>query len=195
MEIQRLHRYLNKISPISEEAWADFFQIIEPVVLHKNEYLIREGSRAFRCFLLTDGVIRTFYNKNGNECNTSFFVPGMFPVPHTALLTNGPSRFTFQAVLSSRLIQFPYNDFLKLCERHQSLEVLKQRIFEQRLVEKEQHESAMDSNNATENYLIFQKTYPGLENLIPKFHIASYLGITPVLLKRIQTLMPKQIHT
>ncbi len=85
MEIERLYHYLNGISPISREAWGDFIQIIEPVVLHKNEYLIREGSRTFRCFLLTEGVIRAFYSKEGLDYNSAFFVPGMFPIAFSAL--------------------------------------------------------------------------------------------------------------
>ena len=40
--------------------------------------------------------------------------------------------------------------------------------------------------NATELYLKFKKYNPGIENLIPLYHIASYLNITPVQLSRIR---------
>jgi hypothetical protein len=40
--------------------------------------------------------------------------------------------------------------------------------------------------DATERYLIFKEEHPGLEDLIPQYHIASYLGISPTQLSRIR---------
>ena len=39
---------------------------------------------------------------------------------------------------------------------------------------------------ANKRYAIFKKEYPQLEQLIPQYHIASYLGITPTQLSRIR---------
>mgnify|MGYP000607044223 CR=1 FL=1 len=44
----------------------------------------------------------------------------------------------------------------------------------------------LSSLNATQLYLKFKKDNPGIENLIPLYHIASYLNITPVQLSRIR---------
>ena len=59
-------------------------------------------------------------------------------------------------------------------------------ILEQEWIKKEQHEIRMVTNDATTNYIIFREEFPGLENLIPQYHISSYLGITPVQLSRIR---------
>ena len=44
----------------------------------------------------------------------------------------------------------------------------------------------MVTNDATENYMVFRKEFPNLENQIHLYHIASYLGITPIQLSRIR---------
>ena len=38
---------------------------------------------------------------------------------------------------------------------------------------------------------LLQKRYPELEQLVPSYHIASYLGITPISLSRIRALKKK----
>jgi muramidase (phage lysozyme) len=39
---------------------------------------------------------------------------------------------------------------------------------------------------AAERYQLLQKQYPELQQLVPSYHIASYLGITPISLSRIR---------
>lgn len=186
MEFEAIYNSLNSISPITRDAWDEFQILLEPLEIKRNEYLVREGSKVNSCYLLTVGVVRVFYNKEGNEYNKTFFIPGMFPTPITALLSDSPSLLSFQALLPSRLIRFSYKGFRALFEQHRCLETLMLRILEQEWINKERHDIQMVTNDATTNYAIFQKEYPGLENLIPQYHIASYLGITPIQLSRIR---------
>ena len=50
--------------------------------------------------------------------------------------------------------------------------------------EKKQLEMAL--MDATERYFIFKEEYPGIEDIIPQYHIASYLGISPTQLSRLR---------
>lgn len=186
MELEAIYNTLNAISPISSVAWKEFRLLLEPVEFKRKEYLVREGTRVNHCFLLVDGVVRVFYDKNGNEYNKTFFVPGMFPTALTALLSDAPSDLSFQALVPSRLIRFSYRKFRALFDRHRCLEQLFLRILEREWIKKERHDIHMVTNDATANYMIFRERYPNLENLIPQYHIASYLGITPIQLSRIR---------
>lgn len=186
MESEAIYNSLNSISPITKDAWEELQILFKPLEIERNEYLVREGSKVNTCYLLTDGVVRVFYNNEGNEYNKTFFIPGMFPTPITALLSDSPSLLSFQALLHSRLIRFSYKGFRSLFEKHRCLETMMLRILEQEWISKERHDIQMVTNDATTNYAIFQKEYPGLENRIPQYHIASYLGITPIQLSRIR---------
>ncbi len=177
---------LNRIQPITSEAWEDLEQLFHSKVLQKNEYFLREGERAHHCYYLEDGVVRVFYTKDGNEYNKTLFVGGMFPTPITALLTDSPANISFQALTECKVTQFSYASFRSLFEKHKSLMALMLTIMEQLWIKKEQHDIRMVTNDATTNYLLFRDDYPGLEALIPQYHISSYLGITPIQLSRIR---------
>ncbi len=46
--------------------------------------------------------------------------------------------------------------------------------------------------NATERYVLFKKSFPNLEQKIPQYHIASYLGITATQLSRLRNKLLKE---
>ena len=189
--LSQIQSSFNAISPLTAVAWADLEALFEPVELERNEYLLREGDRVSNCYLLVEGVIRVYYSKDGNEYNKTFFVPGMFPTAITALLSDAPSALSFQALVPSRLVAFSYPKFRKLCEEHRCLEKLLLRIMEDLWIKKEQHDIHMVMNDATTNYRLFQERYPDLENQIAQYHIASYLGVTPIQLSRIRARLAK----
>ena len=186
MEPDQVYESCQRISPIPAQDWDAFQGLMEPLSLKRNEYLVSEGSRVKYAYLLLEGVIRVFYNKEGNEYNKTFFIPGMFPTPLTALLTGTPSALSYQALLPCELIRFPFQDFRNLFQEHRSLETFLLRVLEQEWIAKERHDIQMVTNDATENYMVFRKEYPDLENQIHLYHIASYLGITPIQLSRIR---------
>lgn len=191
METENIYTALNAISPITPEAWADMQELFTPVALNRNDYLVREGSRVNSCYLLTEGVVRVFYNKDGNEYNKTFFMPGTFPTALTALLSGASSSLSFQSLVHAKLVKFSYKSFRDLFVKHRCLESLLLRILELAWIQKERHDIHMVTNDATSNYMIFRQDYPGLENQIPQYHIASYLGITPIQLSRIRAQLAK----
>lgn len=191
MEQETLYKFFNQISPITAEAWAYFQSLLEPMKLKRNEFLVREGSRVAYCFLLLDGVVRVYYNKDGNEYNKTFFIAGMFPTPLTALLSDSPSALSFQALVPCQLIRFSYQEFRESFKMHRCLEQFLLRVLEREWIDKERHDIQMVTNDATTNYIIFRERYPDLENMIPQYHIASYLGITPIQLSRIRSKLVK----
>ena len=186
-----INTVMNQICPIGKEAWEDFSDLFEEIEVYKNEFLLKEGACAKYIYFLNDGVVRVFYNNDGNEYNKTFFMPGMFPTAITSLIQDAPAQIYFQALTDCRLTRFSYQGFRALFEKHRSLESLLLKIMEIQWVKKEQHDIEMVTNDAKDNYLIFKKKFPTLENIIPQYHIASYLGITPIQLSRIRTQLIK----
>jgi len=182
---------LQSIHPLTQEAWDDLKPLLEPLSLKRSEYLIQAGEVARYCYILTEGVVRVFYNKEGNEYNKTFFVSGTFPTPLTALISGTPCAISFQALVPGQALRFSYQAFRDLFKSHRCLESLFRVILEQIWIKKERHDIHMVTNDATTNYHIFQQEFPTLENQIPQYHIASYLGITPIQLSRIRAQLAK----
>ena len=192
MTFQKLFQQFNTFHPLTTPAWDELSSLFFEKNFKKNDFLTREGDHPKLCYFLTEGIVRVYYNKEGNEYNKTFFTPGTFPTALTALLTNTPCEINFQALTDSKTIAFSYSKFRKLFAKHRCLETLFLKIMEQIWVKKEKHDIRMVTNDATTNYLIFREEYPGLEYQIPQYHIASHLGITPIQLSRIRAQLAKK---
>jgi len=62
-------------------------------------------------------------------------------------------------------------------------------LAEQHFILKEQREAALLLDDAETRYRQFLSDYPGLDKRIAQYHIASYIGVTPVTLSRIRKKM------
>lgn len=191
MDFENIHQSLNSISAITPQAWSDFKILLKPLEIKKGAYLIKSGVRVHNCYILQKGLIRVYYSNDSNEYNKTFFTPNTFPTPISALISKEPCALSFQALLDAELVQFSYEGFKALFKKHQCLESLMLRILEIQWIKKEKHDIEMVTNDATTNYLIFRKQFPTLENQITQYHIASYLGITPIQLSRIRAQLSK----
>ncbi len=177
---------IRQITAIDNNAWQDLECILSNHHLKSKEYIIQVGEKGKYAYFLEDGIIRVFLNKDGSDYNKAFFIKGSFPTPLTSLLTNSASNFSIQALTPCKLLRFSFSGFKNLFSTHRCLEQLYSKILEIEWIKKEFHDIRMVTNNATDNYLTFRKEFPGIELKIPQYHIASYLGITPIQLSRLR---------
>ena len=84
------------------------------------------------------------------------------------------------------LIEVDFLEFKNLSKVNIEILHLYNNLLELLFIKLENRFYELSTLNATELYLKFKKDNPGIENLIPLYHIASYLNITPVQLSRIR---------
>ncbi|MEO1021584.1 MAG: Crp/Fnr family transcriptional regulator [Bacteroidota bacterium] len=178
---------LGAIEPLSDEAKSSLKNLLFIRRLNRQEYLIREGDTARYANYLADGIVRVYYSDDRTEYNKTFFTEHTFPTPLTALLTGEPSQLYFQALTPCIMLSFDFQQFKALSGQHRVFEQLVLRILEKEWTKKERHDIRMVTNDAATNYRIFREEYPGLEQKIPQYHVASYLGVTPIQLSRIRS--------
>jgi CRP-like cAMP-binding protein len=185
MEI--LRNYLQQFSPLSDAAWDDFRRLFRPQVLKKNDYFARRGRPESNIGFLMEGTIRAFYTTSaGAEYNKTLFVPYCLVGAYSALITGAENLIDQQALEDCRLLVADYRRISGLLDVHPELERFARKLAESYFVAKEKREIELVLLDADERYRIFRQEFPGLENRIPQYHIASYLGITPTQLSRIR---------
>ncbi|UXP31019.1 Crp/Fnr family transcriptional regulator [Reichenbachiella agarivorans] len=185
--MEDLYNFFNAISPIQEDTWKVVKNIFSEHSLKKGEYFIEGGKIAKKFGFLRQGVIRAFYrNHEGVEYNKHFFTKNNMVGGYSSLVTQLPNTINQQALTDCELLIGNYKKLTDLLDKHQDLERLLRKIAEGYFVNKEQREVEIVLLEANKRYAIFQKEYPQLEQLIPQYHIASYLGITPTQLSRIR---------
>lgn len=183
-----LKSVINHFSPLTEEAWKDMSELFSHAELKKGEYLVEEGSLTSDTAFILEGVMRAFYRTpDGVEYNKTFFMENSFALSIAAALQKRKSYLNFQTLTDCKFLVADFHKIEALYEKHRSLETFVRKIIEYEwVIVKERRELRLVLNNAEERYLYFKEEYPGLENLIPQYHIASHLGITPIQLSRIR---------
>ena len=182
-----LYKYLNSISPLQDNTWEKVEPLFSETTIKKGDYFINEGETAKQIGFLENGIIRAFYRNNeGKEYNKHFFVAHNVVGGYSSLITKSPNKINQQALTDCKILVANYAEVTKLYDLFSDFERVGRRLAELYYVDKEQREIEIVLLNADERYLIFRKEYPQLEQLIPQYQIASYLGITPTQLSRIR---------
>jgi CRP-like cAMP-binding protein len=185
--VTELYKYLNAISPLQDKAWERIEALFSEKTLAKGDYFIGEGETAKQIGFLKSGIIRAFYRSNeGMEYNKHFFIPHNIIGGYSSLITSTPNKIIQQALTDCTILVANYSQVIKLYDLFPNFERVGRRLAELYFVNKEQREIEIVLLNADERYLILRRDYPQLEQQIPQYHIASYLGITPTQLSRIR---------
>ncbi|MEM6344596.1 MAG: Crp/Fnr family transcriptional regulator [Bacteroidota bacterium] len=188
--MDQLIGYFQAISAFSEAAQADLRPLFQEARLSSHQYFIEVSQYARDLAFLESGCVRAFFvNSEGKEYNKQFFVGPSLIGAYTSLLTNRPNRIAQQALTDCKIWKAPFEAVQALFAKHHDLERLGRKIAEYYFLEKEQKELEMALLEAKDRYQIFREQFPGLDQLIPQYHIASYLGISATQLSRIRKQM------
>lgn len=179
--------FLNSISDISEEIFEDIKNISTFKRIPAGTQIVKLEEVPSKINLLVSGVIRCYIcTESGKEFNKSFYFSMDFVASLTALLNKKPSIFVFETLTDCKLYEVDYYELMKLCDENLVLKKLHTSILEMTYIKYEKRLVELISLDATGRYLELKKQNPDIDKLISQYHIASYLGITPVQLSRIR---------
>jgi CRP-like cAMP-binding protein len=185
-----MHRnfdYLNKFGDISEEAFLEITKISKFKRIESGNQLVKLGEVPSKMYFLVSGIIRCYITTEaGKEFNKSFYLATSFVGSLTALITNKPSMFVFEALTDCKLYEVDFNKLKSLCYGDKNLNDLYTKVLEVVYIQYEKRLLELMSLNATDRYSALKKQIPNVDDIIPQYHIASYLGITAVQLSRIR---------
>ena len=191
--MELLKQYFNSISPLSEETWKEVSTLFKKRTLSINEYFVEERRYAKEIAFLEKGIVRAFFtNRKAKEYNKQFFVGPSLIGAYTSLLKKERNLIPQQALSECVIWVIDYSELEKLYIKFHDLERLGRKVAEFYFLEKEKKELEMALMDATERYLLFREQFPTLEQLIPQYHIASYLSISPTQLSRLRNNITKK---
>lgn len=179
--------YLLQFTDIPDTSLTALLDLFSPSTLSKNELYVKEGTKARKLAFLEDGLMRAYYkNEDGEDFNKIFFQNPSIVGGYTSLITKEASIINIDCITDCKIVEANFQDIVDLYPEHRSIETLNRKIAEDFFVQKEHREMSLVMYDASKRYRLFQDRFPDLENHIPQYHIASYLGITPVQLSRIR---------
>ncbi|ULQ57691.1 Crp/Fnr family transcriptional regulator [Flavihumibacter rivuli] len=148
--------------------------------------LVREGDIARELYFVNKGVLRLFYNKEGEEVTGFLFSEGLFASSYESFLRRAPSIQSLETLEDADLLVLTSDALEKLYQDVPRINILTRKIAEQRFINAQLLLSSFIMETPEERYRKFAEQHPEILLRVPQHIIASYLGITPVSLSRIR---------
>ncbi|MDP5156971.1 MAG: Crp/Fnr family transcriptional regulator [Flaviramulus sp.] len=178
---------LNLLSGFSHEKVNQLIELADYRKIESGIQLVKLGEVPTKVYFVISGVVRCYIcTESGKEFNKNFYLPNSFLGSLTALITKKPSNLVFETLTSCKLYEIDFNKLMQMCKKSHELSLLYSSILEYIYIKYEKRLVELISLDAKDRYLELKSQIPDLDNLIPQYHIASYLGITAVQLSRIR---------
>jgi len=180
--------YINKYISLSvEEETILFSKIVQRNYL-KDQYISQHGDICKSVNFIISGCTKTFYmDAEGQEHIVMFSIEDWWTSDLGSFITQTPADFNVQCIENTKLIQFTHDKLEELYKEIPKLERLFRKIVERAFVASQKRIIRNFSLTAKERYQIFRETYPKIEQRVPQYMIASYLGITKEFLSKIKS--------
>ena len=171
---------------IEEKEWLAFKDGTSIKQIKTGTCIIETGQLVQHAYFCTSGLFRLFYLlPDGREYNVAFTLENDFATSYASMIDGQPSTFSIEAMEDSIVIEIPYLLLQELMNKSHMWERFVRISVERLYTRKEERERELLYLPALERYQAFLLKYPGLEKRIAQYHIASYIGISPVSLSRL----------
>lgn len=188
MNIEPLLKYISNYIDLTHNDIAILESKITVRKYLKGQYIVQQGDICkYECFVLS-GCTKTFYiDKEGQEHILMFSIEDWWTSDMGSFITQTPADFNVQCLENSELVMFSYDIIEDLYRDIPKLERFFRQIIERAFVASQKRIVRNFSLSAKEQYLYFRDQYPLIEQRIPQYMIASYLGITKEFLSKIKS--------
>jgi CRP-like cAMP-binding protein len=154
----------------------------------KGQYVVQQGDVCKYSGFIISGCTRTFYvDEEGQEHIVMFSVEDWWASEIGSFVTQTPSDYNVQCIENTELTQLSYTNQEELFKSIPKLERFFRLILEKAFVDAQKRIVWSFSLSAKEQYLNFKVQYPKMEQRIPQYMVASYLGITKEFLSKIKS--------
>lgn len=166
----------------------DFFaKWIEVKRVKKSFFLLKEGQHLKSSYYIYKGCIREYHFKDGEEKTTAFYTSGDNLSGDGNKLKEVASGINWVCMCECIISIYPFTVEKEMYKRFPRLETLCRMETEKQFYKYRNDISTYVSSSPEERYDNLIKTKPELFQLVPLYHIASYLGVKPESLSRIRS--------
>ena len=178
---------LGMMSPLSQEAQDLALPYLHLCPFEPKSHIVDAGDRMSDFYFILSGIARYFYiNDEGKEYNKAFVKEGDVLMSFSSFLAQESSEYFIESISALNTVRISQKDIKYLIEHSTEWHKLYVSFLEKTVMKKVHRESELLLLDAKQRYVKFLDTFQTIENQIPNYHIASYLGITDVRLSNIR---------
>lgn len=183
----RLLFFSNLLQDIPIDDVYELFNRATEKTLRSGEIYIETSALTKKLAYIITGVIRTYAIKNnGDDATLLLRWEDQFIGSHDSILLNKPSKFIYQALEETTILEIDYTVVDEIMNQNPKYEPLRNFVLMSMLGGALGLIEDFVLLSAEERYLKLQTENFDIINRVPGKYIASMLGITPVSLSRIR---------
>jgi CRP-like cAMP-binding protein len=187
MKLQPLLDYIHKYITLTKEEEQFILSKINNRKFQKSDFIVQNGDLChFENFVLSGCVKTYFIDQDGQEIIVMLAIENWWTSDLGSFISREPAKLNVQCVEKTELAQIHYNDLQELYQKVPNLERFFRLIIQQAFVASQNRIVRNYSEPAKERYLQFREEYAAIEQRVPQYMVASYLGITKEFLSKIR---------
>jgi len=184
--IEELKKHV-QLTPADEQLITRSFRLKK---VKRNQFLVQPPDVAIYEHYVISGCLFEYYIDDDGIQHTLMFSPeGWWATDLQSFLTRQESKYFIQALEDSEVLIITKDAFDKLLKDVPALNGYFVMLYQKAIIGQNERLLNVLSTKVEERYLRFQKKYPQLENRVPQYLIASYLGVTPEFFSRVKSRM------
>ncbi|MDN3725329.1 Crp/Fnr family transcriptional regulator [Aequorivita sp. SDUM287046] len=177
----------DKIVPLDSETIRALLPLLSIHKIDKKAFLLKPGHTSNTMNFIAKGCMRSFYlDDNANEHILQFGLENWWINDLNSYLNNEPSRMFIQAIEPTVLVQIKKDDLEKLYLELPIISNFFRIKFQEAYVALQDRMISSMTIDAYGRYKVFIKNYRKIEQRIPQYMVAAYLGITPEFLSHLR---------
>ncbi|MEM1215068.1 MAG: Crp/Fnr family transcriptional regulator [Bacteroidota bacterium] len=185
---EHLQQSVQALHPLASATWTAFATRLTYERLHPGHFLLNIGQVTEAIYFVHRGIIRSFFQRsNGALYSKNLFLAGDWAAVMNSFITQQPSLLGMDVLETTTVLTIPADHFRQLTADFPDFARFYAKFLEQNWVVKdEQNLLAQVTQTAGQRYLQLIQRVPDIEQRLPLFIIASYLGVTPTQLSRLR---------
>lgn len=183
---QALSHTIRQLIAIDDEALQDIVSHFRPQHLAKGEYFVKAGHVCAQIGFVTNGLLRTWYEVNGEEITHWISDEGYFDTSLSSFTHGTPSRWNLQAVTDCDLLVLDCDTHRQLLHQYPQWRIFESQLLIYSYLGLEERMFSQLHHTAEERYEKLMAERPQLLARAPLQYLASMLGIKPETLSRLR---------
>ncbi len=184
--ISQVLAYFNSITPLPELLVADIEERAVIRDYQASDFILRAGKISCHTSWILKGLIRSYYEKDGEEITTKFLWEGAPITSIYSYYNRKPGNEHIVAMENTTLASLHYDDMQYLYKTHPAFNVIGRVITEKYLYMLEIEVYNLRKQKAEDRYQFMVKHFPDLLQRVPLKYLATYMGMNLETLSRIR---------
>jgi len=192
--MQTMKEFIQKYIYLNEEQLNQMDYITNTKYYKKGEIISFDDDIWTKYIFINTGLIRSYIiNDEGKDFTKQFYfntsqshIGNLFVIDFKSLLTQTPSNYGFEVLEDSQVTVFSKEDLDRLCTKSQIHRDIFSKMSNLAYLTTTEYSDTLLTQSIKKRYIKLRKKMSTIINKIPQYHIATFLGVTPVTLSRIR---------